>query len=96
MLAFLAALFAPLALAAPLADSADLAARAASPPAWCAGLGGSWSDMSKKNFTLGALSYDGPRKNATGDPLVLGQAGAIPGASFHILSVRPLDLAFFL
>lgn len=84
MLAFLAALVAPLALAAPLKT---FTARAVAP--WCDGLGPTARDTPAGNFTLGALNIDGERTNVTGAPLVLGQAGAIHGASFEILSVRP-------
>ncbi|KAI5833974.1 hypothetical protein K523DRAFT_331463 [Schizophyllum commune Tattone D] len=38
------------------------------------------------NFTLAAVNTTLPNANGTGVPLVLGSAGAIPGASFYITS----------
>ena len=54
----------------------------------CANLGGGAFDTAD-NFTFAAYYTDGPNANTTGVPLVLGQAGAIDGASFKVLSVRP-------
>ena len=54
----------------------------------CAGLGGGAFDTAS-NFTLSAYYTDESlNTNTTGVPLVLGQAGAISGASFKVLSVR--------
>ncbi|KAL1755007.1 hypothetical protein FB107DRAFT_275254 [Schizophyllum commune] len=38
------------------------------------------------NFTLAAVNTTLPNANGTGVPLVLGSAGAVPGASFYITS----------
>ncbi|KAL1662109.1 hypothetical protein GGF50DRAFT_59741 [Schizophyllum commune] len=43
------------------------------------------------NFTLAAVNTTLPNANGTGVPLVLGSAGAIPGASFYITSLRAYD-----
>lgn len=63
----------------------QLDARATSP--WCSGLGPGAFD-SAENFTLAAYNTTLPNANATGAPLVLGQAGAVDGAEFEVLSVR--------
>lgn len=55
----------------------------------CDGLGPGAFDIAY-NFTLAAYNTTFPNANSTGSPLVLGQAGAIPGASFKVLSVSPL------
>jgi hypothetical protein len=41
------------------------------------------------HFTLAARNTTGPQVNATGAPLVLGYGGAIDGAEFYVLAVRP-------
>lgn len=61
----------------------QLDARATSP--WCSGLGPGAFD-SAENFTLAAYNTTLPNANATGAPLVLGQAGAVDGAEFEVLS----------
>ncbi|KAI5885544.1 uncharacterized protein SCHCODRAFT_01176499 [Schizophyllum commune H4-8] len=43
------------------------------------------------NFTLAAVNTTLPNTNGTGVPLVLGSAGAVPGASFYITSLRAYD-----
>lgn len=83
MFAFLAALALPLVSAAPLTT---LTSRATVP--WCDGLGSTATDTPASNFTLAALYTTLPNANTTGVPLVLGQDGAITGASFEVLSVR--------
>ncbi|CCL98476.1 uncharacterized protein FIBRA_00474 [Fibroporia radiculosa] len=52
---------------------------------WCAGLGPGAFDIAH-NFTLAALNTTLPNANATGAPLVLGQAGATDGESFEVFS----------
>ncbi|KAI0933298.1 hypothetical protein AcW1_003086 [Taiwanofungus camphoratus] len=54
-------------------------------PAWCAGLGAGQFDTAH-NFTLAALNTTLPNTNATGAPLVVGQAGAVDGAEYKVLS----------
>ena len=56
----------------------------------CAGLGPSAFDIAY-NFTLAAYKTTGTNANDTGLPLVLGQAGAIDGAEFKVLSVRDIQ-----
>ena len=68
-----------------LVSAAPSAKRAPGP--WCDGLGAGAFDVVPK-FTLAAYFVDEPNANTTGVPLVLGAGGAIPGASFRILSVR--------
>ncbi|KAI0692696.1 hypothetical protein C8T65DRAFT_669343 [Cerioporus squamosus] len=51
----------------------------------CNLLGGGAFDTAT-NFTLAAWNTTLPNANNTGVPLVLGQAGAIPGAEFKVLS----------
>ncbi|KAJ3490100.1 hypothetical protein NLI96_g1686 [Meripilus lineatus] len=51
----------------------------------CVGLGGGAFD-NISSFTLAAYNKTLPNANSTGAPLVLGQAGAIVGASFKVLS----------
>lgn len=53
---------------------------------WCQNLGGGAFDQ-VTNFTLAAYYTGRSNANSTGIPLVLGQAGAIDGAEFKILSV---------
>lgn len=53
----------------------------------CTNLGGGAFDNAK-TFTLAAYNTSLPNANTTGVPLVLGQAGAISGVSFKVLSVR--------
>ena len=57
----------------------------------CNLLGGGAFDTAQ-NFTLAAWNTTLPNANNTGVPLVLGQAGAISGAEFKVLSVRLSDL----
>ena len=58
----------------------------------CDGLGGGAFDR-VNSFTFAAYNTSLPNANTTGVPLVLGQAGAISGASFHVLSVsEPIHL----
>lgn len=60
----------------------------------CGNLGAGAFDV-VTNFTLAAYYADQPNANNTGAPIVLGQAGAIDGAEFKVLSVRiqhPFDL----
>ena len=66
-----------------------LETRQNTPGPQCAGLGLSAFDIAY-NFTLAALNTTGTPANDTGVPLVLGQAGAIDGAEFKVLSVRHL------
>ena len=54
---------------------------------WCDGLGGGAFDVAN-NFTLAALYRDLPNANDTGVPIVVGQAGAVDGEEFKVLSVR--------
>ncbi|PIL34285.1 hypothetical protein GSI_03060 [Ganoderma sinense ZZ0214-1] len=79
MLAFslLAVTFAAVASALPAAK------RALGP--WCDNLGGGAFD-NVANFTVAAYNTTGTNTNTTGAPLVLGQAGAIDGASFKVFS----------
>ncbi|TFK49273.1 hypothetical protein OE88DRAFT_1662716 [Heliocybe sulcata] len=51
----------------------------------CSGLGANASNT-LASFTLAALNTSLPNANSTGAPLVLGQAGAIDGATFEVLS----------
>jgi len=51
----------------------------------CNGLGVGAFDVAA-NFSLAALNVTLPNVNTTGAPLVLGQAGAIDGATFSVLS----------
>ena len=67
-----------------------LQARQTGPGPQCAGLGPSAFDVAY-NFTLAAYNVSGANANDTGVPLVLGQAGAIDGAEFKVLSVRRLS-----
>ena len=53
---------------------------------WCDNLGGGAFD-NVSNFTVAAYNTTGTNTNTTGAPLVLGQAGAIDGASFKVFSV---------
>ncbi|KIP02454.1 hypothetical protein PHLGIDRAFT_79089 [Phlebiopsis gigantea 11061_1 CR5-6] len=82
-------LFAAIALlsaaAAAAAAPALLAARQTAPGPQCAGLGLAVFDIAY-NFTLAAYNATGPNANDTGAPLVLGQAGAVDGAEFKVLS----------
>ena len=55
----------------------------------CAGLGSSALATLPSGFSLAALNTSLPNANSTGAPLVLGYGGAIVGASFNVLSVRP-------
>ncbi|KAK7680810.1 hypothetical protein QCA50_016120 [Cerrena zonata] len=66
-----------------LVSAAPSAKRAPGP--WCSNLGAGAFDI-VTNFTLAAFNVDQPNANNTGIPLVLGQAGAIDGAEFKILS----------
>ena len=75
-----------LALGAVSAVVAAPASKRAMAPS-CNGLGGGVFDTAD-NFTLAAYFTNGNNANDTGLPLVLGQAGAISGASFKVLSVR--------
>jgi len=52
---------------------------------WCAGLGPGGFDTAQ-NFTLAAVNTTLANTNAVGVPLVLGQAGAVDGAEFEVLS----------
>lgn len=55
----------------------------------CDGLGrGAFDNVA--TFTLAAWNSTLPNANSTGVPLVFGSAGAISGASFHVISVRIL------
>lgn len=56
------------------------------PGPWCDGLGGGAFDVAY-NFTLAAYNATLPNANSIGVPLVVGQAGAIDGAEFKVLSV---------
>ncbi|KAI1788575.1 hypothetical protein LXA43DRAFT_894395 [Ganoderma leucocontextum] len=80
MLAFslLTAAFAAVASALP-------AAKRAAPGPWCDNLGGGAFD-SVANFTVAAFNATGTNTDTTGAPLVLGQAGAVDGASFKVFS----------
>ncbi|OCH89963.1 hypothetical protein OBBRIDRAFT_777746 [Obba rivulosa] len=62
-----------------------LHARQHQPGPWCDGLGAGVFDIAP-NVTLAALNSTLPNANSTGAPLVMGQAGAVDGASFKILS----------
>lgn len=75
--------------AAAVSAAPTLDARQFAPGPQCSGLGIAVFDIAY-NFTLAAYNVTGPNTNDTGVPLVLGQAGAVDGASFKILSVRPL------
>ena len=81
MLAFslLTVAFAAVASALPTAKRAILGP-------WCDNLGGGAFD-NVSNFTVAAYNTTGTNTNTTGAPLVLGQAGAIDGASFKVFSV---------
>ncbi|OBZ72771.1 hypothetical protein A0H81_06937 [Grifola frondosa] len=52
---------------------------------WCEGFGDGVLDTAH-NFTLAAYNTTLPNANSTGAPLVFGQAGAVDGASFKVLS----------
>lgn len=60
------------------------------PGKWCDDLGYAIFDIAY-NITLAAVYRDKPNANDTGVPLVVGQAGAVDGASFKVLSVRFLS-----
>ncbi|EMD35782.1 hypothetical protein CERSUDRAFT_115735 [Gelatoporia subvermispora B] len=62
-----------------------LHARQHQPGPWCDGLGAGVFDIAPQ-ITLAALNTTLPNANNTGAPLVMGQAGAVDGASFAILS----------
>ncbi len=82
MIAFLTLL--PFALGAFASPIANLARDEPGP--WCNGLGPGAFDIAY-NFTLGAYNSTLPNSNSTGAPVVMGQAGAVDGASFKIFSV---------
>lgn len=65
--------------------SAFPAAKRSAPGSWCNNLGGGAFD-NVANFTVAAYNTTGTNTNTTGAPLVLGQAGAIDGASFKVFS----------
>lgn len=95
MIASVLALF-PLALgalASPL-PSPSLTSRQTAPGPQCSGLGAGAFDIAY-NFTLAAYNVTLPNANSTGAPLVIGQAGAVDGESFKVLSVRRLPLIWF-
>jgi len=62
-----------------------LHARQHQPGPWCDGLGAGIFDIAP-NITLAAFNTTLPNANDTGAPLVMGQAGAVDGAEFKILS----------
>jgi hypothetical protein len=95
MMTIFLTLHAFLVLFASSVSAAPLTERAAT-PAWCSGLGLRTTDSPSANFTLAALNVTLPNANHTGAPLVLGQAGAIPGASFEVLSVCPIHRSFYI
>ena len=66
--------------------SALPAAKRSAPGPWCNNLGGGAFD-NVANFTVAAYNTTGTNTNTTGAPLVLGQAGAIDGASLKVFSV---------
>ena len=72
-----------LVLASPT-PSRDLASSYSSPPLFESLV----NDTLAYNFTLSAVNktQSDASDNSTGIPLVLGQAGAVPGASFHVTS----------
>jgi len=61
------------------------AAKRQEPGPWCNGLGGGAFDVAS-GFTLAAYNTTTPNANTTGAPLVFGQAGAVDGAEFEVLS----------
>jgi hypothetical protein len=79
---FTALVLAPLAIAA---TSLAIPTARQLPSGPCAHFAGGFDTAS--NFTLAALNRTLPNANSTGAPLVLGQAGAIDGAEFEVLSV---------
>ncbi|PSR77075.1 hypothetical protein PHLCEN_2v8064 [Hermanssonia centrifuga] len=81
MIAFLTLL--PFALGAFASPIANLARDEPGP--WCNGLGPGAFDIAY-NFTLDAYNSTLPNSNSTGAPVVIGQAGAVDGASFKIFS----------
>ncbi|KAJ3490101.1 hypothetical protein NLI96_g1685 [Meripilus lineatus] len=88
MLASITSMVLPLALAATswaLPAMFNLNIPRSVPGPQCDGLGPGAFDIAY-NFTLAAYNTTFPNANSTGSPLVLGQAGAIPGASFKVLS----------
>ncbi|GJE94057.1 hypothetical protein PsYK624_102250 [Phanerochaete sordida] len=74
-----------LASASAAAAAPALSARQTPVGPQCAGLGPGAFDIAS-NFTLAAWNATGSNANDTGVPLVLGQAGAVDGAEFKILS----------